>query len=55
MRIQQLIYTASIALMLSACSKEAKISLETAKVEVGEISESVCRLQLSGDQGPAFG
>ena len=41
MRIQQLIYTASIALMLSACSKEAKISLETAKVEVGEISESV--------------
>ena len=41
MRIQQLIYTASIALMLSACSKEAKISIETAKVEVGEISESV--------------
>lgn len=41
MRIQQLIYTASIATMLSACSKEAKISLETAKVEVGEISESV--------------
>lgn len=41
MKLNRLLITASLAALLTACGKDAKIALETAKVERGDISESV--------------
>lgn len=41
MKLNRLLITASLAALLAACGKDAKIALETAKVERGDISESV--------------
>ncbi len=41
MKLNRLLITASLAALLTACGKDAKITLETAKVERGDISESV--------------